>query len=127
MARQEMADPQSVSGGIDAGTDPRALCLTETQTERHVVEHRHMRIERVTLEDHCDIAQAGGNIVNDVPVNRDGTSGNAFQPGHHPQKRGFAAAGWTDKGYELAIRDRQIDTLDHVNRSVGLSNVTQFD
>src|SRR5205807_6061189 len=33
--------------------------------ERHVVEDRHMRVQRVVLEDHCDVALFREQVVHD--------------------------------------------------------------
>ena len=44
--------------------------LPHLEAERHVVEHAHVRVERVVLEHHGDVAIHGGEIIDDMSVDR---------------------------------------------------------
>ena len=50
------------------------------QAKRHVVVDRHMRIERIVLEDHRDITGLGGNIIHANPVNNQFTRADPSRP-----------------------------------------------
>ena len=67
--------------------------------------HIHVRIEREHLEDEGDVALAGGLRADFLAVDVDLARGRQFQPGHHPQRRGLAAARGAEQHEELAVLD----------------------
>src|SRR5256885_16236418 len=83
----------------------------------HVVVHAHVRIEGVRLEDHGDVAVLGGDVVDDAVADQDLPFGDRLQPGEHPERGRFAAAGRTDKDHELLVLDVDVEVLD--DRDVG--------
>ena len=93
---------------------------TRPQTERNVAEHGHVRIERVVLEHHRDIAVARAHVIDDLAADLDLPGVGVLEPGDRAQKRALAAAGRSDQHGELAVRDVEIDASDGVNRSVAL-------
>src|SRR3712207_7780242 len=52
LARQVLVELQALRGLLDAAVDLRLRRLAELQGERHVLVHRHVRVEGVVLEDH---------------------------------------------------------------------------
>ena len=88
-------------------------CL-EQQRERHVVAHGHVRVERVVLEHHGNVALFGRHLVDKFVTDVDVTRRDFFQPGDHAQQGGFAAAGRTHQHTELTIGDVDADTFDDV-------------
>src|SRR5207244_9752008 len=92
----------------------------------HVVEHAHVRIERVVLEHHGDVALGRLDLVDDASADIDLAAGDGFQPRDHAQQRGLAAAGGADQHAELAVADLEIDALDGVEAAgIGLADVPQ--
>ncbi|MPM84688.1 hypothetical protein SDC9_131761 [bioreactor metagenome] len=79
--------------------------LAQLESERHVFIHGHMRVERVVLEDHRDVAILGGNVVDETVADVKLTLGNLFQTGDHAQSCRFAAAGRPDENHKLFVRD----------------------
>src|SRR4051812_14426666 len=65
-----------------------------------------MRIERVVLEHHRNVALFRLDIVDDAIADRNGPRGDVFEPGEHPQQGRLAATGGADQHDELAIIDR---------------------
>ena len=55
----------------DAAVDLVAGDLAQLEPEREVVAHRHVRIERVVLEDHRDVAVARRDVVDAPAADRD--------------------------------------------------------
>jgi hypothetical protein len=51
-----------------------------------------MRVERVVLEHHGDVALRGFELVDHALADADLAAGNFFQAGDHAQQRGLAAA-----------------------------------
>ena len=71
-----------------------------------------MRIERVILEHHGDVAIGRLELVDDAPADIDLAAGDGLKPGDHPQQRRLAAAGGADQHAELAVADVEVDALD---------------
>ena len=86
-----------------------------------------MRIERIILEHHGDVALFGRHIVDDALADGDLAAGDAFEPGDHAQKRGLAAARRADQHDEFAIRDIDAHTMEDLGAAIGLARVTNLD
>ncbi len=80
-----------------------------------------MRVERVALEHHGDVAFLGRQVVHHPVANRDRAAGNAFQTGDHPEQCGLAAARGPDENHELTIGNVEVDAMQDLNRTVGLA------
>ena len=84
-----------------------------------------MRIERVVLEHHRDVAIGRLYLVDDAAADVDLAAGDGFQPRDHAQQRGLAAAGGADQHAELAIADLEVDALDGLEAAgIGLADVS---
>jgi hypothetical protein len=90
------------------------------QAEGDVLEHRHVRIERVVLEHHRDVAPVRRLVVDDLPADRDGAFVDVLQPGDGPQQRALAAARLAHQHGELAVGDLQVDAAHGVHVAEGL-------
>ena len=99
----------------------------DAQPELEVLAHRHVRIERVALEHHGDVAVLGRDVVHDPPVDADGAGGDLLEPGDQAEDGGLAAAGRTDQHQELVILDVQIEVVDHADRSEVLGDALEKD
>ena len=71
-----------------------------------------MRVERVALEDHRDVAVTRRHVVDDPLADPERALGDLLEPGDHPQRRRLAAAGRADEDHELAVADLEIDVVD---------------
>jgi hypothetical protein len=91
----------------------------QLQAERLVLVHRHVGVEGVVLEDHCDVARLRRNVVHDAVADRDRPCGDLLEAGDHPQQRRLAAARGADQDHEGAVRDVEVD-LAHGLRPVGV-------
>ena len=56
IAVQQLLEAEDLGGPLHLPLHDRRRRLGELQGERHVVEHGHVRIERVVLEHHGDVA-----------------------------------------------------------------------
>ena len=66
---EQLADLDEIGGRLDAATPPRrAPTFLKRSGKQDVVAHRHVRIERVGLEDDADVAVARLDLVDDVAV-----------------------------------------------------------
>jgi hypothetical protein len=94
---------------VDTITDLRLGCLPELQSEGHVVEHVHVRIKGVVLEDHRDVPVLRGDAIDDPFADLDLALGDLLEPGDHAQRRRLPAAGRTDEDGELPVLDLHVD------------------
>jgi len=124
---QEALDPQDAGGAADLLLHRRVGHPAQPQGEGEVVEHAHVRIERVVLEHHGDVAPAHRHVVDHLVADRDLAVGDLLQPRHHAQEGRLAAARGTDQGDELAVLDRQVDAVNHLHGTVGLANAPEID
>ena len=86
-------------------------CLFQTKAERHVFKHRQVRIERVVLEYHCNVAVAGLQVVDDHTVDLNRSLGNILQACDHTQCRRFSASRRSYKNDKFLVGDLQIEIL----------------
>ena len=94
---------EDLGGFVDPFLDFGLVEFPHLQAERHVVVDAHMRIERIILKHHRDVAIHRRQIVDHLIVDQDAPRGDAFEPGHHAQRRGLAAAGRTDQHDKLLV------------------------
>src|SRR5205085_4788781 len=87
----------------------------------------HVRVERVVLEHHGDVAVHGREFIDHIAVDRDRAGGDRLKPGDHPQCRRLAAAGRSHEHHELLVADLQIDVFDGVHAVVELVDPLEDD
>src|SRR6516225_767933 len=101
--------------------------LAHLQAERHIVVHAHVRVERVVLEHHGDVAVHRRELIDYVAVDRDIAGADGLEPGDHAERRRLAAAGRADKDHEFLVADLQIDVFDGVHAVVELVDPLEDD
>ena len=92
LAIEELLEAQDPGRFADALVDLGFRRLAQLEPERQVVVDRHVRVERVGLEDHGDVAILGRDVVDDSFADPDGAVADLFQAGEHPQGGGLAGA-----------------------------------
>src|SRR4051812_35979396 len=106
---EQSVETQRSGDRAHALVDNRGSLFPYGQSETEVLANRHVRVERVILEDHRDVTLLRRQ-VGDVPVvDPDDAIGYALESGHHPEHGRFAAARWTDEDEELAIGDLEAE------------------
>jgi hypothetical protein len=122
-----MLDVQYLGGFMYAPFDFGFGGLAKLKPESHIVVHAHMRVQRVILENHRDVAVFGGYIVHELVAYVQLTFGNFLQTGDHTQSGGLAATGGADKDDEFLICDIQVKIGDgHKAVRVFLYHVFKF-
>ena len=86
-----------------------------------------MRIQRVILEHHCDVAVLRLERVDDAIADRYFTVADCLEARHHAQQGRLAAAGGTNDDDELAVGDVQIDAVDYLDVAVALGYLAKMD
>ncbi len=82
--------------------------------------HRHVRVERIVLEHHGDVAVARPHVVDHLAADRDLAVADVLEAGDGPQQRALAAAGRADQHRELAVRDLEVDAAHGMDGAVAL-------
>jgi hypothetical protein len=72
---------------------------------------RHVRVQRVVLEHHRDVALLGRQVVDLALADQDLAARDFLQPGDHAQQRGLAAARRADQHGEGAVGDVDVDAM----------------
>ena len=86
-----------------------------------------MRIERVVLEHHGDVAVLRRQVVDHPLADPDVARGDRLEPGDHPQQRRFSAARRPDQNDELAVGNADRHAVDHLHGAVGLAHIDDID
>ncbi|MNT67085.1 hypothetical protein D3C72_2052020 [compost metagenome] len=71
-----------------------------------------MRVQRVALEHHGEVALARGLVGDVAAVEHERAAVDILQPRDQAQQRGLAAARGADEDDELALLDGEVDALD---------------
>ena len=90
-----------------------------------VGEHRHMRVERVGLEDHRDVAILRQHVGDVAIADADRAGRNLFEARDHAQRRRLAGARGSEQDEELAVLDLEVESLDHLDRAERLVDVLE--
>jgi hypothetical protein len=102
-------------------------CSSAPQPEREVVEHRHLRIQRVVLEDHRDVALARRHTVHQRIADEHRARRHRLEPGEHPQRRRLAGAGRPHEHHELRVGDLQRQLAHGLHLAEQLPDVVEAD
>ena len=125
-ALQVLGEVEDLGGLADLLFDHRRVGLCELQGKAHVLVHAHVRVERVALEDHRQVA-LGRRFVGDVAsFEVDGAGGGRLEAGDQAQERRFAAARGADEDDELALLDFKIDAFDDARFAKGFFDAAQL-
>jgi hypothetical protein len=82
------------------------------QPVRDVLEHAHVREERVVLEDGVDVALEGCRARDVATGELHRAAGRLLEAGHETQHRGLARPGRSEHREELAVGDLEVDAVD---------------
>src|SRR5262249_46278033 len=93
----------------------------------HVLEHGHVRIERVVLEHHGDVAVLRRHIVDDIAADQDVPVGDVLETRDHAQRRRYAAARPAYQNHELMVRDIKNDATYRLDHVIALDDLAQLD
>jgi hypothetical protein len=66
--------------------------MPQPQAEGHIFEHGHVRIERVVLKHHGDVAILRRQIVDQLAADEDFAAAHLLESGNHAQCGALAAA-----------------------------------
>jgi hypothetical protein len=88
-----------------------ALDAGDLQREAHVLGDGHVRVERVVLEDHRDVAVLRRDVGDVAVADEDARRRDLLEAREHPQAGRLAAAGGADEHEELAVGDLEVELV----------------
>ena len=118
----ELEDPGRL---VDPLLDVRLGDLAQLEAEREVVADRHVRVERVALEHHRDVAVLRRDVVDDLVADAELALADLLEPGDHPQARRLPAARGADEHHELAVTDLEVEVRYGGHVAVSLVHVIE--
>ena len=104
-----------VEDAVDAGGHVVPGEPAHRERERDVLGDRHVREQRVVLEDGVDVAPVGRQPGHVLPVELDEARGGLLEAADHAQRCRLAAAGRPQQGEELAVAHLEVDVVDRRN------------
>ena len=105
VAFEKVGDGEDVRRPLHAAYNFLLGSFPHPQAKGHVLVDGHMRVERVVLEHHRDIAIPREDIVQEAAIEIDLPPRDFFQAGDHPERGGLAASGRAQEHDELAVVD----------------------
>src|SRR6056297_1926306 len=108
------------------GGDLRLGQPRDTQAITHILRHAHMRVERIVLEHHGDVAVHRLKVIGAGAADAQLALGDRLQPRYHAQKRGLATARRPNDDDEFAIRHIDAHALDHLGRAKAFPDIVQL-
>ncbi len=126
LAFEQRFQLQGAGGCLDLARYFLFVRAGEIQGEGHVLAHRHVRIERVGLENHGQVAFGRADIGDVAPVQFDPAAADLLEPGDQAQQGGLAAAGWANKDHEFSITNVQVYAFDDVVAVEAFLQVVDF-
>ena len=99
----------------------------QAQAERHVLVHRHVRVQGVVLEDHRDVPLLGMHEVHNSAVDGDFAPADLLEARDETEQGRLAAAGGPDQHHEFTVRDLDIDAVKHFRGPERLSDPGDVD
>jgi hypothetical protein len=109
---QHLREAERLRGAFHATCDLGLVDPAYLQRERHVVVGAHVRVERVVLEDHRNVAILRRQRVHDITTDPNGSVGDRLQPSDHPKRRRLATARRTNEDDKLPVADREVELRD---------------
>ncbi len=97
LAVQQMLQIQNFSYFMNLPVDFVLRHLLKRQSERHILVNRHMRIQRVALENHRNIAVLRRNVIDAALADIHITVRDLLKTCNHTQRSRFTAAGRADQ------------------------------
>ncbi len=123
LAIQQVLDLQHLRDARDRRVALGLGHVAHLQPEADVLRHVHVRVERVALEHHRDVAVLGQRVRDVAAVDVHRALGGFVQPGDDVQERALAAARGADEDEKVAGHDLDVDALENVHVAVAAADV----
>ena len=112
LALQEVVESEDARGVAHPRVDLGLLHVLHLQRESHVVVDGHVRVERVGLENHRDVAVFGRDVVHHAVADQDPALADLLEAGQHAKGRRLPATGRADQDHEFLVLDLDVEVFD---------------
>ena len=129
LAVEEVVEVEDSSRLLDAPAPVLLVDLLHLEVEADVLGHGHVRVQRVRLEDHRDVAILRRHIGDVSVADQDVAVVDRLESGQHPQRRGLSAARGADEHEELAVADLEVEGIHgrRIGARIGPAGVLERD
>ncbi len=131
IAGRERCEPRGRENGVELLLDRVVVHLPQLQPVADVARDRHMRPQRVALEDHRHVAPLGRYGLlrrgHDAVTDRDLAHRRLHEACNQAERRGLAATRRTQKADQATVLDLQRHIIDDRKRTVLLRQIPQLD
>ncbi|MCB5292693.1 hypothetical protein BJQ90_02131 [Arthrobacter sp. SO3] len=111
---------KQIGSPLDFALNFLGIDLGHLQPEADVVPDLAVREHGVGLENHGHVALVRRQVGDVAAADRDRAGVRELEASHHPQQRGFAAAGGAEQHGEVAVLDVQGDIVGGAVRAAGV-------
>ena len=125
LAGEEIVEADACRCLADAAIDLGGFDAAGAQRKRDVVEDGEMRIQRVVLKHHRDVAPRRLELVDASIADPDFTRVERLESGQHAQQRGLAAARRPEQDEALARLDLERDAVGGAVRAEALRHLLE--
>ena len=115
LAVQELGEVEDLGRLLDLLAPLVGRHPAQLQREAHVLGDRLVRVQRVVLEHHRDVAVLGRHAGHVLAADLDGALVDVLESGEHAQRGALARTGRSDQDDELAVVDVEVE---RVNREL---------
>src|SRR5450759_611253 len=112
LAVQVLGEVEDLGGVLDARADLGLRGAGDLEREAHVVSDGHVRVQRVVLEDHRDVAVLGLHVGDLAVADQDAAGVDVLEAREHAERGRLATARGADEDEELAVLDVQVERVD---------------
>jgi hypothetical protein len=112
LSLEQVRQSENLGRRRDALRDFALLHVPQPQPEADVLADGHVRVQRVALEDHRDVAVHRVEIVDDAAADPDLAVGELLQARRQAEHRCLAGARRPDEHDELPVRDLEVHAVD---------------
>ena len=125
---EQVGEAEQLRHLLDAPRNLRFRDAARLEPVAHVLADRHVRVERVGLEHHGDVAAARRQVGDVAVADQDLAAGHVLEPGDHPQERRLAAPRRADEHEKLAVGDEEVEVVDGDRPVVeGLAQIAELE
>ena len=112
LSQKKLLEAENRRRLVDPLLDLRLGEFPELEPERHVLVNAHVRVERIVLKDHGDVAILRRHVVDALVADENLAAGNLFEASDHAECGGFPASRGADEHDEFAVGDFYVEVPD---------------
>jgi hypothetical protein len=122
-----MVQPEALQHGADTAAPFRCRHAAHAQAERDIVEHGHVRKQRIVLEDDAEVALAWRHVPHRPAADPHLARGRCDKARDDAQSRALSRTAGAEQRQELPVGQREADIVQHFGGTEGLADRIDLD